>query len=103
MAMGWTRWALGCVAVAALAAAAAAGGGSPAAAQAEEEALLVRRGEGAAGELYRVPLDGGAAVRLTRNRASDYFAVASPDGRRIAFVVPGPGRADDGIAVMAPG
>ncbi|MDX6555922.1 MAG: hypothetical protein QOD86_2117 [Miltoncostaeaceae bacterium] len=28
---------------------------------------------------------GGPAVRLTRNRASDYFPVASPDGRRIAF------------------
>jgi TolB protein len=64
----------------------AAGGAGAAAGPSEDGTLLMRRGDGAASELYRVPLAGGAAVRLTRNRASDYFPVASPDGRRIAFV-----------------
>jgi TolB protein len=94
------RWA-GCAAlVAALGAAAIAAeaGADRAAARAEGAALLVRRGEGSAGELFRVPLDGGPAVRLTRNRASDYFPVASPDGRRIAFVSSRGG--DDDIWVM---
>jgi TolB protein len=100
VARGRMRWAGGAALVAALGAAAAfAGGGADrAAGQAEGDALLVRRGEGAASELYRVPLGGGAATRLTRNRASDYFAVASPDGRRIAFVSDRGG--DDDIWVM---
>ena len=102
MAKAWTWWAgAGASAAAALAAGAAlatAGGPERSPAQLEAQALLVRRGEGAAGEIYRVPLDGGPPTRLTRNRASDYFPVASPDGGRIAFVSDRGG--DDDIWVM---
>ena len=94
------RWVGGAlVAALGIAAAVAAGGGAErAAGQAEGDALLVRRGEGQAGELYRVPLDGGPVLRLTRNRASDDFPVASPGGRRIAFVSDRGG--DEDIYVM---
>ena len=37
-------------------------------------------------ELYLVREDGSGLGRLTANRASDYGAVWSPDGRRLAFV-----------------
>jgi tricorn protease len=37
------------------------------------------------GDLWRVPAEGGEAVRLTSHPAHDYRPVWSPDGQRIAF------------------
>jgi tricorn protease len=37
------------------------------------------------GDLWRVPVEGGEAVRLTTHPAHDYRPVWSPDGRQIAF------------------
>ena len=36
-------------------------------------------------DLYRVPVDGGTAVPVTRHTAYDYMPVWSPDGKSIAF------------------
>lgn len=38
-----------------------------------------------AGDLYKAPLAGGAAVRLTSHIGNEIFAKISPDGRTIAF------------------
>ena len=37
------------------------------------------------GDLWRVPIKGGRAIRLTTNRASDSTPKYSPDGTQIAF------------------
>ena len=38
-----------------------------------------------AGDLYKAPLNGGRAVRLTSHIGYEMFAKYSPDGRTIAF------------------
>ncbi|MBX7185286.1 MAG: gamma-glutamyltransferase [Vicinamibacteria bacterium] len=50
-------------------------------------------------DIFRVPLAGGAPVRLTRNAARDRSPAVSPDGKRIAFVSDRSG--GDDIWVMA--
>jgi tricorn protease len=47
-----------------------------------------------AGDLWRVGLDGGEAVRLTVHPGVESAPVASPDGRRIAFTASYEGNAD---------
>ena len=38
-----------------------------------------------AGDLYKAPLSGGEAVRLTSHVGNEIFARFSPDGRTLAF------------------
>lgn len=48
--------------------------------------LLVTSSSTGDPEVYRLPLDGGAPLRLTSFHLEDFGAVPSPDGRRMAFV-----------------
>lgn len=50
------------------------------------------------GDIYAVPIGGGAATRLTSGMAYDIQPVFSPDGRQIAFISDGSG--SDNIWVM---
>jgi tricorn protease len=50
------------------------------------------------GDLWRVPSDGGTAMRLTAHEAYDAHAVFSPDGRQLAFASNRFG--DDDIFIM---
>lgn len=50
------------------------------------ESLLVTSSATGDPEVYRLPLDGGTPLRLTSFHLEDFGAVASADGRRIAFV-----------------
>ncbi len=52
------------------------------------------------GDLYTVPVAGGAATRLTRGRAWDMHPRFSPDGKRIAFLSDRDGA--DNVWVMDP-
>jgi tricorn protease len=46
------------------------------------------------GDLWRVPVEGGIAERLTTHPAEESQAVFSPDGRRVAFVAAYEGGSD---------
>ena len=69
-----------------------------------DDIAFLRRGEGPA-QLYRLPVHGGEAQRLTELPSGAGAPVWSPDGKYIAFTAPvdrGPGHADDATAKNAP-
>jgi dipeptidyl aminopeptidase/acylaminoacyl peptidase len=61
---------------------------------ADGKALMIGRG----GDLWRVPIDGGAASAVWTTPAAEQGIVPSPDGSRVAFV-----RSAGGAPVAAPG
>jgi Tol biopolymer transport system component len=50
------------------------------------DAVIFESNRSGSFELYRQPLDGGEAVRLTQREGNEGEAKESPDGRQIAFV-----------------
>jgi TolB protein len=53
---------------------------------ADGNAIIFESNRGGSFELYRLPLDGGEAVRLMEREGNESEAKASPDGKQIAFV-----------------
>jgi Tol biopolymer transport system component len=53
---------------------------------ADGESVLFESNRSGDFELYRMPIDGGEAVRLTESSGLDIAAKESPDGKQIAFV-----------------